>query len=50
MKIFKQRKNGLLYMSKDGEYNFFNIKTGISELASYDLRKARENYKVAQNI
>ena len=49
MKIFKQRKNGLLYISKDGEYKFFNFHTGISGLASYDLRKARENYKLAQS-
>lgn len=47
MKIFKQHKNGLLYISKNGEYKFFNIKTGIMGVAYTDIKKARLSYKLA---
>jgi hypothetical protein len=44
MKIFKQYKNGLLYISKDGKYKFFNIKTGISGNSDYNIKIAKKNY------
>ena len=47
MKMFKQYKNGLLYISKDGEYKFFNIKTGIMGFSYTDIKKARLSYKLA---
>lgn len=47
MKMFKQYKNGLLYISKDDEYKFFDIKTGIMGNSYFDISKAKLSYKLA---